>query len=605
MTDCPMTGAGTVIERLLDVLADGRGDLGHRFVEVVGESLEWDVATLWAVEPDGKTLRGRHFWHRPGIDVAEFRSATESTVLTRGVGLPGRTFAAETPVWIDDVQVDPNFARTDAAKAVGLRSGFAFPLRHGSRVIGVIELLAAEVREPDPVLLSAMDVLGYRLGDLLARSEDDRNRSRLQHQQQRLLEGQEFLLGAARALAEAGDYIEALERLAAVAVPHLADLCIIDVLAEDGSLVRMASRHGDPAVQYLADELRSYPPDPNGNHPIVAVVRGRRSRSSLHMSEQFLATTTRSQRHLELTSRLRFTSYMCVPLVVEDRSLGAMMLVSAGSGRRFGDADLALAEELAGQAASVIDRASRHDRERAAAHQLQRSLLPESLPNIPGIETAVSYIPGTDGADVGGDWYDVIHLEDGNVGLAIGDVAGHDMEAAALMGQLRNAMRAYAIREGMHAAAVLDELRRFCDVLDLDRIATAAYARFSPGTGEFRVASAGHPPPLILRVSGHVEVADLAAAPPIGVDSGPTNESSIHLGIGDTVVMFTDGLVERRGASIDDGMTRLAQAMIGAEADSAAALCDQIVKQVVLDGGREDDIAILVVRRISGSRIVT
>jgi PAS domain S-box-containing protein len=599
-----------VVERLLGVLADGRGDLGLRFVEVVGESLGWDAAALWAVEDDGATgaagaddadgatLRVRHFWHRAGIDVSEFRAATESRVLTRGAGLPGRSLHAEAPIWVDDVQVDPNFRRAAAARAVGLRSGFAFPLRRGDRIVGIIELFATQVREPDGALLAAMGVLGYRLGELLTQAEDERERRRLQQEQQRLLRVQEFLLRAVRVLADAADYNETLERLAAVAVPDLADLCLIDVLAEDGSLVRMVSHHADPAVQHLAAELRNYPPDPNGNHPSVAVLRARRSRASLHMSEQFMATTTRSQRHLELLHQLRFTSYVCVPLVAEDRALGTLTLVSAGSGRRFGEADLALAEELAGQAAAVIDRARRHDREREAAHQLQRSLLPGRLPDLPGIEIAVNYIPGTEGADVGGDWYDVIQLDNGAVGLAIGDVAGHDMGAAALMGQLRNATRAYAIRDGINPAAVLDELRRFSDILEIERIATAAYARFSPLTGAFRVASAGHPPPLILRAAGEVEVMDLVPSPPIGLRSALSEESSVVLGIGDIVVMFTDGLVERRGAGIDEGMDLLAQTMVSAKGHSTAELCAQIVAEVVPDGSRQDDIAILVVRRV-------
>jgi serine/threonine-protein kinase RsbW len=173
------------------------------------------------------------------------------------------------------------------------------------------------------------------------------------------------------------------------------------------------------------------------------------------------------------------------------------------------------------------------------------------------------------------------------------------MGAAALMGQLRNATRAYAIREGINPAAVLDELRRFSDILEIERIATAAYARFSPLTGEFRVASAGHPPPLILRAAGEVEVMDLVPSPPVGLRSAPAEESSIVLGIGDIVVMFTDGLVERRGAGIDEGMGLLAHTMLNAKGRSTAELCTQIVAEVVPDGSRQDDIAILVVRRVA------
>ncbi len=378
-----------VVDRLLALLA-GPDDARPGLVEVVTDSLDWDAGDLWLLGPDRLTLRPDGFWHRPGLDLAPFEAATQSTTFTEGVGLPGRVLARGAPEWIVDLEVDPNFPRAAAARAAGLRSGFAFPILAGPRVIGVLELFARHRREPDHALLTAMAAIGQRMGEILAHADAERERGRLldelreaQGAQQELLRAQDFLLRAARVLAEATDYTEALDRLAAVAVPLLGDLCLIDVLTEDQTLVRMVARHADPLKQATVDELRTrYSPDPSGGHPCVDVIRTRRSRWSPEMSDDFLRATTRDEHHLALVRQLEFTSYMSVPLQVEGGALGSLTLVSAGSGRRFGEKDLALAEELAGHAAAVIDRARRHDREREVAHALQRSLLPEDLPPV-------------------------------------------------------------------------------------------------------------------------------------------------------------------------------------------------------------------------------
>lgn len=594
---------GQVVDRILELLAQGPVELGPRLVAVLTEALDWDVGVLWTLEQDGSMLRAREFWHRPGVDADKFREATVSSPLSTSAGLPGRVYQRRAPAWILDLDLDDDFPRADAARASGLRSGFAFPVLDGSAVVAVIELFSASRREPDDGLLAAMGVIGERLGQLQAHAEAERERERLleelrsAHEAERsLLRAQDFLLRAARALAHAEDYTEALDRLAAVAVPLLGDLCLIDVLADDGTLIRMAARHADPAKQRVVDELRTeFPPDPHGSHPSVEVIRTGQSRWAADMPEDFLRATTRDQRHLELVRQLAFTSYMSVPLTAEGRVLGALTLVSAGSGRRFGEADLALAEELAGHAAAVIDRARRYDREREAAHALQRSLLPEVLPTVAGVTAAARYLPGTEGAEVGGDWYDLVPLGEAMVGLAIGDVAGHDIGAAAEMGQLRNVLRAYALRDDA-PASVLDELRRFCRITGVERMATVAYASLSTATGELRVATAGHLPPLIRRGSGAVEVVAVSPAPPLGLAGDAPVEASVHTEPGDVVVLFTDGLVERPGAHLDEGIGRLAAALGSVDGDPET-LCDLVLERVIAPGQRSDDVALLAVAR--------
>jgi PAS domain S-box-containing protein len=596
-----------VVEGLLALLAEAPDDPGPRLVEVIAESLECDAGVLWIVGADGITLRCREYWQRQGDDVGPFAAATAASAFTAGFDLPGRVLAGRGPIWITDLGLDPDFCRAHAAETVGLRSGFAFSIRAPTGVIGVLELFTGTRTEPDEALLASTAVIGRRLGDIWLHVEAERERAQLhadlrstQAAQQDLLRAQHFLLHAARVLAEAGDYAEALNRLAAVAVPVLADLCLIDVAADDGTVVRMAARHADPAKQAVVDELRrAYPPDPNGTHPGVEVIGSGQSRWSSDMSEDFLRATTRDERHLALVRQLGFTSYMSVPLTFGGTVLGALTLVSAGSGRHFEAGDLVLAEELAGHAAAVIDRARRHDREREAAHTLQRSLLPDKLPQLAGIAAAARYLPGSAGAEVGGDWYDVIRLPDGGVGLVIGDVAGHDMGAAAEMGQLRNALRAYAVGHDS-PSVVLHELRRFCDLVGIERIATVAYLTLSPVTGQLRVASAGHVPPLVRRLSGTVEILNVESAPPLGIESASPTEVETYLAPGEVVVLVTDGLVERRTADLGAGLDRLSRAVMAAQTEGPEMLCDLIVDALVESGGRGDDIALLVVERLRG-----
>ena len=161
------------------------------------------------------------------------------------------------------------------------------------------------------------------------------------------------------------------------------------------------ARHADPARQPLVDELgRDYPPDPDGHHPSVAVIRTGRSSWSATIDDEFLRATSRDEHHFRLTKDLGFTSYMSVPLISDGDALGAVTLVFAGSGRRFGPDDLALAEELAAQVAAVVAKERRYEAEHRTAHLLQARLLPPTLPDVPGVEVAVRYLPGTQGAEV-------------------------------------------------------------------------------------------------------------------------------------------------------------------------------------------------------------
>jgi serine phosphatase RsbU (regulator of sigma subunit)/anti-sigma regulatory factor (Ser/Thr protein kinase) len=234
-------------------------------------------------------------------------------------------------------------------------------------------------------------------------------------------------------------------------------------------------------------------------------------------------------------------------------------------------------------------------RERGVAELLQHSLLPDSLPDVPGVRLAARYVPAAVGTEVGGDWYDVIHLPSGEVGLVMGDVVGHDLDAAASMGQLRNGLRACAA-EGDDPGSVLERLNRLCMHQGLGGMATVMYAVLDPVTADLRVASAGHYPPLLVNGldSRYLET---APCPPIGALREvryPTTE--YHLAPGSVLVLYTDGLVERRDVAVDVGLEQLERTVAAAwKGDGLEILCDQVLSRML--GGRpaDDDVALLTV----------
>jgi len=410
-------------------------------------------------------------------------------------------------------------------------------------------------------------------------------------------EHQAFLLQAADIIAQGDGYGDTLVRLASVAVPVLADLCLVDALTMDGRIVRMAARHWDPALQPLVDELGStYAPDPAGSHPSVEVMRTGRPRWSGTMTDDFLRRTTRDDHHFALLKRLGFASYMALPLVADKQIIGSITLVSAGSGRRFGDSDLALADEFTSCVAQVVAAAHRTDSARHAAHTLQASLLPETLPEVPGLALAVRYLPASVDNDVGGDFYDVITGPSNMTTIAIGDVAGHDMTAAAIMGKVRTAIRVLA-GQSTGPGHFIEMLRFGWDNLELERMATLLIANVDPDSGDLRIASAGHPPPLLVE-SGEARLLDVKPTTPLGAPRSGVREWHGTLADGATLLLFTDGLVEGRHRSFHEG----AEILVRAASDqlSPEDLCDRVLETLVAnDSHHGDDIAMVGLARVT------
>ncbi|MFG3102075.1 SpoIIE family protein phosphatase [Streptomyces sp. NPDC048182] len=294
-----------------------------------------------------------------------------------------------------------------------------------------------------------------------------------------------------------------------------------------------------------------------------------------------------------------------LPLIASGRPVGSCIL-GFDRGRPFGTEERAVLTALAGLIAHALEKARRYESESALARGLQQVLLPRRLPTHPRLETAGRYLPGTQGMDVGGDWYDVIASGDG-MALVIGDVQGHGVQAAAMMGQLRSAVRAFALGD-RPPDEVLSGTNRLLADLDPGLFASCCYLRLDPATGHARAARAGHPQPLVRHPDGRTEMLDLPGGVVLGVD--PVAEyplTEFRLDAGAVLALYTDGLVERPGFDIDDGVMALRVALSEAGAPAArpggrslARVADRLTATARHATDRPDDIAVLLAVRRPG-----
>lgn len=410
-----------------------------------------------------------------------------------------------------------------------------------------------------------------------------------------------FVANASEMLIWSLDYRRTLHRLARLAVPYLADWCMVYLIQEDRSIERVALEHRDPVSKELARRLQTeYGMDPSARRGVPEVLRTGRSillpTATLHdvVSDVFDSAGLASQ-----SAALDVHSWMCVPLTARGRTFGAISFI-AGMDRRYGQEDLVVAEDLARRAALAVDNVRLFQERDRIARTLQQSLLPPQLPQIPGIDLAAAYLPAGEGNEVGGDFYDVFDAGDGTWDLAIGDVCGKGADAATVMALAKYTLRAAAMSErrpsrilGALNQAVLQQVSdgRFC---------TVCYMRLKPGVGSARltVASGGHPLPIVLRSTGRAEFVG-GPGTLLGSFVDPElRDDVIDLATGDVVVLYTDGVTERRGAGLTFGEERL-RATVEASAGLEPAVVLERLLQEVRGFGPDlpkDDIAVVVVR---------
>ncbi|WP_255491787.1 MULTISPECIES: SpoIIE family protein phosphatase [unclassified Actinotalea] len=455
---------------------------------------------------------------------------------------------------------------------------------------------------PDP------DGLSVYFHDITARRETE---ERLRQAMARSA----LLADVASELASTLDPVEAVGRLARVVVPTLAQWCIVTLVDREASgpawrrLRDVGSWHEDPeqrasVERYAALRLGTIDASSpvaralESAHPVV--VRG-------DATEKITALLGSAEAR-EALARLAPTDVVVLPLVAKGRVLGLLSLYDV-TGRRAGDAssleeDLRTATDVAARAGLALDSARLYAQQRRVAEGLQRSLLTEP-PQVDGLQIAVRYQPAARAARVGGDWYDAFRVRPGVLGLVIGDVVGHDIEAAAAMGQARSLLRGIAATTGGGPADLLSRLDTAFRTLELDLMATALVAEVedhgaTPDGVVLRWSSAGHPTPLVVLPGG--EVRELGAADGVrpdlllGVD--PLRTRSQHVAVlppGSTLLLFTDGLVERRGERYGVGLARLVTVLRETAADDLEAVCDAVLDRV-LPEQPGDDVALAAVR---------
>ncbi|MDT3395067.1 SpoIIE family protein phosphatase [Streptomyces sp. B1866] len=284
-----------------------------------------------------------------------------------------------------------------------------------------------------------------------------------------------------------------------------------------------------------------------------------------------------------------------LPLIASGRPIG-MCVITFDDPRPFGEDERTVLTALSGLVAQALERASLYDAATARARDLQRALLPRALPSLPALTAAARYLPAGRGADVGGDWYDVIPLSADRVALVIGDVMGHGMSEAATMGRLRTAVRTLSDLE-LPPGEILARLDDVVADLGEDRFATCLYGIYDPVTGRFAHASAGHPPPATVRPDGAVAFPTPVPDLPLGAAAPPYETAETRLPDGSLLVLYTDGLVESRHRDIDDGMDLLARVLRTGRGGGVDALCDEVTAALLpADQPIGDDAALLVAR---------
>jgi serine phosphatase RsbU (regulator of sigma subunit)/anti-sigma regulatory factor (Ser/Thr protein kinase) len=423
--------------------------------------------------------------------------------------------------------------------------------------------------------------------------QDVRERRRAQRAWEELVREQ-----AARAQAEAAT--ERQRAISAITDAALAPLAldallsellarISDVLGVDGAAVVLEEEAQGHVVVHAAGEAAAYVQEHGPQeHGLAARI----------MAERKPIVVADASADGDLSAHplgRTITSLLGVPLMVGDRAIGALE-VGTLFARRFTPDDIDLLQLAGDRAALAIERVRLFERQQTIVEELQRSLLPDSLPLIPGLSMAARYFAGGAGTRVGGDWYDTIPLPGGRVAVVIGDVAGRGVAAASMMGQLRSALRAYAL-DGGSPASVLERLNRFLLSLSWDSMATALVLLVEPATGRLTYANAGHPPPLIMGPDGVARSLKGSLSVPLGaLDVAGYEEGTAMLEPGATLVLYTDGLVEQRDELIDRGIERLEQALVSDGPAPPEQLCERIVRRTMGTDHATDDVTLVVVQ---------
>jgi hypothetical protein len=419
-----------------------------------------------------------------------------------------------------------------------------------------------------------------------------------------------MLEGAVRRIGGALDIDQMAPELMSILVPHFCnagELLVLESLVGDDEFPsenpdashlvrRLALAHDDQNggwdAAFPTGEILHFPPNTpytrcmDSGSPVCEV-----------MSREGADKTADDWLRRPVADLLSGVSMLLLPLISRGVMLGFFVCVRRVGFRRFDPYDVEIGMDFAARAAIFMDNAQRYSRERATALTLQRAMLPTGLSAPSSVEVRHRYLPGSKLIEVGGDWYESIALPGGRVALVVGDVAGHGVRAAVTMGRLRTAIHTLAMLE-LPPAESLQQLNELMQELGVrePHFATCVYAIYDAVAGTCEVASAGHLPPLLVHPDGRNELLDVSPAPPLGVGTGPIQSRTLPIEDGSLLVLYTDGLVEKRTQDIDVGINRLRDIFTAGTVDLPLEdLCRATLAGVYADQQR-DDIAVLIAR---------
>jgi PAS domain S-box-containing protein len=450
----------------------------------------------------------------------------------------------------------------------------------------VLVLIGAAVIARNPLRWTSFVI------DLSARQRAEQERAAARSARERL----DFLMRAGALVAATRDRDELLDQVASLAVPSLADYCVVFLPTVDGKLLAGAFSHRDPTRARQLSALREHPIAAAGPLIVQRAYSFATTQLSRDVTDEMPDWTSAEPEAMSVISLMQPRSAIATPLPGPGGSLGVVSLARGAGRPLFSEADVPVVEELGRRLAAGLVNTDAFAREHAIAETLQRSLLPESMPRVPGLDLAVRYLPATEGADVGGDWYDAFPLDGGRVGLVTGDVAGHNIASASVMGQVRTLLRGYAI-DDPDPGRVLDRVNAAMARLLPDALASAVYAVLDPATGELGHANAGHPPPLVTGGAGQAAYLDDAPGAMLGAcveEEFRTGQRALRPG--EVLLLYTDGLIEDRSRDITEGLGILAGTLRPHGAGTAAQACAAALDLLSGSAQRHDDVCLLAAR---------
>ena len=547
----------------------------------VTEILQTDTAAILLLDESTGMLHARA---AKGIE----EEVEQGVRIPVGRGFAGRVAAERRPIYI------PDGNHADVLNPIlrqkGICSLLGVPLTVGGRLLGVMHvgtLTPREFTSHDRDLLQlAADRAALAIEHGLLYEGERAARRRAEHAAE-VLRAVQRVTDAALAYLSIDDLLdELLERMREIL--H-ADTAAILMLEDDGRMLR--ARRAKGIEEEVEQGVR------------IPVGRGFAGRIAAERRPIFIPDVDHADVLNPILRQKGIRSMLGVPLLVEGRVLGVLH-VGALTPREFTDADRDLLQLAADRAALAIDHAQLYE-QRRVAEALQRSLLPQELVGIAGLEVAARYLPAAAATSLGGDWYDVFPIGAGRIGLAVGDVVGRGLPAAALMAQLRTALRAYAF-DGYGPGEVVDRMNRMLAHISPATMTTAMYLALDPERERVELVDAGHPPPLIIDPDGRAHFLDVKPSIALGVSRGTRYvPQTCDVRAGSTIVLYTDGVVEVRTEPLDAGLERLRQ-LAEAGHPTPQALVDAIVEEMVADGRPSDDVAVLAAHlTVLGDRLAT